>query len=124
MNRKASFSVAAESFRSVTVSDGTIWVLTDDGSLYYCSKRIDACEAGILGDVNLDGSADAEDSVLVNCIIVGLLTQADLEPIRYAAADYDFDGSITEADVTALEKAGLLGTVSTLNAEQDIRVIK
>ncbi len=27
--------VIAESFRSVTVSDGTIWVLTDDGSLYY-----------------------------------------------------------------------------------------
>ncbi|MBQ7595981.1 MAG: hypothetical protein IJU45_04890, partial [Clostridia bacterium] len=60
-------------------------------------------------------NVDGEDSVLVNCIVIDLLTQANLEPIQYAAADYDLDGDITSADVTALEEAGLFGTVSTLN---------
>ena len=57
---------------------------------------------------------------MANCIAAGMLTLDNFPEIQYLAADYNLDGEITSEDVTLLEEAGLLGTVSTQNVEQDV----
>ena len=61
----------------------------------------------VFGDVNGDGLYDARDSVIVNCLLNGLLTKEQVGETVYNAADCDHDGIITENDVYLIEQAGL-----------------
>lgn len=61
----------------------------------------------IFGDVNGDGLYDARDSVIVNCLLNGLLTKEQVGETVYNAADVDHDERITHNDVYLIEQAGL-----------------
>ena len=61
----------------------------------------------IFGDVNGDGLYDARDSVIVNCLLNGLLTKEQVGETVYNAADADHDERITHNDVYLIEQAGL-----------------
>lgn len=61
----------------------------------------------VFGDVNADGLYDARDSVIVNCLLNGLLTKEMVGETVYNAADCDHDDKITENDVYLIEQAGL-----------------
>ncbi len=62
----------------------------------------------IFGDVNGDGWYDGTDSLIVNCIVKGLLSREQVGEAVYKAADCNHDGAINESDVVILQKAGLL----------------
>lgn len=62
----------------------------------------------IFGDVDGDGWYDSADSIIVSCLKEGLLSQAQLGPAAYFAADCNHDGAIDELDVSTLDMAGLL----------------
>ncbi len=62
----------------------------------------------IFGDVNGDGWYDGQDAVLVSCIINGMLTEEQVGPYNYRAADCNRDGVVDEADVALLNEAAVL----------------
>lgn len=80
--------------------------------LTVCAKKndkvVETCVVIIFGDVNSDGWYDGQDSILVNCIVNGLLTREQIGEVKYMAADCNHDGEINEADVALLEQAGIL----------------
>ena len=55
----------------------------------------------IPGDVNLDGEITIADAVLARNII---LTPTEYSAAQRAAADYNEDGMVDEADVTAISR--------------------
>ncbi len=59
------------------------------------------------GDVNLDGYIDARDSVMIQCIIEGMLTKADLPLYQYKAADADRNRVTDAADAEITVQNGL-----------------
>ena len=81
-----------------------------DAVFYFCDYHyITAYYTGVLfGDVNGDGWYDGMDAVLTSCIASGKLTQNDLTPAQWKAADCNHDGVIDSADVLLLEDAGVL----------------
>ena len=62
----------------------------------------------IFGDVNGDGWYDGMDSIIVNCLANGLLSEAQVGEAVYRAADCNHDGVIDQADVELLNQAGVL----------------
>ena len=68
----------------------------------------DTAYVAVIGDVNGDGWYDGTDSVLVNCLVHGILTKAQVGEAAYFAADCDRDGTVSAEDVAILEQAGLL----------------
>ncbi len=62
----------------------------------------------IFGDVNGDGWYDGQDALIVSCLANGMLTQADVTPAEFMAADCNHDGVIDESDVALLNDAGLI----------------
>lgn len=61
----------------------------------------------IFGDVNGDGSCDAQDAVIVSCIAFGLINIYDLSEEYRIAADCNQDGNIDENDTVLLMESGL-----------------
>ena len=62
----------------------------------------------IFGDVNCDGEYDGRDSVMLNCIVNGMLTKEQVGDAVWKAADCNHDGEINEADIELLNSAGVL----------------
>lgn len=62
----------------------------------------------IFGDVNGDGWYDGQDALIVSCLANGMLTQQDVTPAEFMAADCNHDGVIDESDVSLLNDAGLI----------------
>ena len=84
------------------IGTGTKIVLKDSkGEIY------DTAAVVVFGDVNGDGRYDGIDSVIVNCIANGLLSEKCVGTAVYTAADCNHDGTIDCADVVLLERAGL-----------------
>ena len=101
------------------ISDGwTVSVETVDGSdrigtgslITLTSAAGDEieCIAVVYGDTNGDAWYDGTDSLIVNCISNGLLSEAQVGEAVYAAADCNHDDVIDENDVAILEQAGLI----------------
>lgn len=75
----------------------------------------------LFGDVNGDGWYDGMDAVLTSCIASGTLTQNDLTPAQWKAADCNHDGEINQQDVEILEEAGiLLASVDQTKSEEKL----
>ena len=85
------------------VTSSTKFYLVDDEMQVY-----DTAYVAVIGDVNGDGWYDGTDSVLVNCLVHGILTKAQVGEAAYFAADCDRDGTVSAEDVAILEQAGLL----------------
>lgn len=99
------------------IGTGTKLVLKDSkGEIY------DTAEIVIFGDVNGDGWYDGVDSVIVNCIANGLLSEKCVGTAVYTAADCNHDGAIDCADVVLLEQAGiLLACVNQCRTEEELQ---
>ncbi len=76
----------------------------------------------IFGDVNGDGWYDGADSVVVSCIVSGLLKKEDVSDLIYAASDCNHDGVIDSSDVVLLEQAGLL--LSSIDQSKPVNELK
>ncbi len=75
----------------------------------------------LFGDVNGDGMYDGTDSIIVNCLANGLLSEAQVEEAVYMAADCNHDDVIDENDVALLEQAGvLLASVDQTKSEAEL----
>ena len=70
----------------------------------------------IFGDVNCDGYVDGNDSIIVQCLVAGMLTSLDLSQSAYYAADVDHSGKVARADYALLNKAGLMTATVNQNA--------
>lgn len=86
--------------------------LDSENNTYTFGQGIDLIEAKwivdtLYGDVNSDGNVDAMDAVLTQCIIEGMLTEANFTFKEYAAADYNMDGTIDMSDVEMMNNSGL-----------------
>jgi hypothetical protein len=66
--------------------------------------------------VNGDGWYDGQDAIIVSCLADGMLTQEDVTPAEFMAADCNHDGVVDATDVEILNQAGII--LSTV--EQDI----
>lgn len=87
----------------------------------YSQNEIDSAEAALRkaidnlvsidnilrGDVNLDGSVNGMDAVLVKCILSELLGKSYLTEIQLIAADIDSNGKIDSDDVEQIEAKGI-----------------
>ncbi len=62
----------------------------------------------LFGDVNGDGVYDGMDSIIVNCIVNGLISKEQVSAPVYMAADCNHDEIIDENDVSLLEQAGVI----------------
>lgn len=62
----------------------------------------------VFGDVNGDGWYDGQDALIVSCLANGMLTQQDVTPAEFMAADCNHDCVIDESDVALLNDAGLI----------------
>ncbi len=74
-------------------------------------------EIVIFGDVNCDGYTDGNDAVIVQCLVLGMLTQSDLSQSAYYAADADHSGKLARADYALLNKVGLMTATINQNVE-------
>ncbi len=101
--------LAAESgslkFSPISKGNGTgtkIELYDEDGNLVKTYTLV------IFGDVNGDGWYDATDAILVNCIVGGMFTEAQLGEAAWFAADCNHDGTIDENDSELLQQAGVM----------------
>ncbi|OPX44081.1 xyloglucanase Xgh74A precursor [Ruminiclostridium hungatei] len=69
-----------------------------------------AAEAGLIGDLNGDGSIDALDNSLMKQVLLGTITDLPVQDDLYAA-DLDGDGQISALDLS-LMKQYLLGLIA------------
>jgi len=88
----------------------TLQFLVDGESVY------DEYTFLIFGDVNCDGYVDGNDSIIVQCLVAGMLTSLDLSQSAYYAADVDHSGKVARADYALLNKAGLMTATVNQNA--------
>jgi len=89
--------------------------VTTGTTLQFCPEDVvyDEYDIIIFGDVNCDGFVDGNDSIIVQCLVAGMLSQSDLSQSAYYAADADHSGKVARADYALLNKAGLMtGTVN------------
>ncbi len=61
----------------------------------------------IYGDLNADGSVDAQDSFIVSMYIYGFLSSDDLSIAHIEAMDVNHDGQVTQEDATIIENMGV-----------------
>ena len=68
---------------------------------------IDSLTVVIHGDVNGDGYIDGRDSVITRAIAGGMISGDNVTAAQTAAADVNFDGTVTSIDAEHLDLAGL-----------------
>ena len=68
---------------------------------------IDLLTVVIHGDVNGDGYIDGRDSVITRAIAGGMISGDNVTAAQTAAADVNFDGTVTSIDAEHLDLAGL-----------------
>lgn len=68
---------------------------------------IDSLTVVIHGDVNGDGYIDGRDSVITRAIAGGMIGGDNVTAAQTAAADVNFDGTVTSIDAEHLDLAGL-----------------
>lgn len=84
-------------------------------TVMFGNTQVYSYRALLYGDVNNDGFYDAEDSIIVLCILCNLLNTNNTDSIIFEAADADRNGTISEDDVLLLEQAGILKSEVTQN---------
>lgn len=87
---------------SGVVSTGSVIRLMDGDTV------LDELTAVLFGDVNGDGRYDGTDAYFVQLVAGGLIGESALTAAQQTAADCNHDGAIDSADVSLLERAGLL----------------
>lgn len=87
---------------SGVVSTGSVIRLMDGDTV------LDELTAVLFGDVNGDGRYNGTDAYFVSLVANGLIGESALTAAQQAAADCNHDGAIDSADVSLLERAGLL----------------
>lgn len=92
---------------NATVNEGYPWIGNDfvDGTKY------------VYGDVNLDGTVDAEDSVLIQQVVANAATLTDMQK---KVADVTKDGEITTHDVLEINRYVNQLKVTELNYTYDV----
>lgn len=76
-------------------------------------NAIDALTIVIRGDVNGDGYIDGRDSVITRAIAGGMLNADNTSAAQIAAADVNFDGTVTSIDADHIDLVGIgLQTIS------------
>ncbi len=74
---------------------------------------MDSLTVVIHGDVNGDGRIDGTDSVITRAIAGGMLTSDNVTAAQIAAADVNFDNTVTSVDAEHIDLAGVeLQTIS------------
>ncbi len=76
-------------------------------SLRLAKENLVAVSDILFGDPNLDGKIDGMDSVIINCVISGMLSSENMKAVCYEACDVDRDGEITTKDSEITDKYGL-----------------
>ena len=71
------------------------------------NRNIEEYTVIVFGDVNCDGSTDGTDSVILKCIVNGMIPTDTLSAEVKSAADCNHNGSIDENDAKMLDEAGL-----------------
>ena len=72
------------------------------------TQIIDTVSVLIYGDVDGDGYIDARDSIYIAAVVQRQLDSEKLSAVQIAAADVDFTGTVTDADVQYVIQCGLL----------------
>ena len=80
---------------------GTVVELSLDGEV------LESYTVVLSGDINCDGWCNGMDSVIISCVVEGMLTESNLTQAQYAAADCNSDGIITDADTETAALAGI-----------------
>ena len=107
--------------RSYSIYENELVKAVDTVNTSYSQTEIDAALSSLLsaknnlvkvsdipfGDPNLDGKIDGMDSVIINCVIAGMLSSENMKAICYEACDADRDGEITSRDSEITAKCGL-----------------
>jgi len=87
---------------SAVITTGTKFkLLNKDGN------AVDVAEAVVRGDTDCNGIVDGADAPLAYMIAGGMLNESSAGYAVYAAADYNSDGAVTDADAMLIEQAGL-----------------
>lgn len=68
---------------------------------------IDSLTVVIHGDVNGDGKIDGTDSVITRAIAGGMLTSDNISAAQIAAADVNFDNTVTSVDAEHIDLVGI-----------------
>lgn len=72
----------------------------------------------VYGDVNMDGTVDGDDKVLLDNLVGGLIDYSS--EFQKRMADVDDDGDVTVKDITALEQYLIRKNVTDLNYVYDV----
>lgn len=108
---KTSFDKYMNAYRNaVSVLNNSYSQSEIDSALTELSNAINnlvKSESVLKGDVNLDGSVDGMDAVVVKCIVAGLLDENNLSETQLFAADIDKNEIIDINDSQIIEQMGI-----------------
>ncbi len=75
----------------------------------------------VYGDVDGDGYANANDALIINMVLAGMLQLTSLSPVAAAAADANHDGIVDAIDSSLLEMSGMFAqTISQTEAPPEL----
>ncbi len=95
-------NVTVQSNTEKIATGDTITFTKENGDVYKTLTVV------VFGDVNCDGVYDGTDAMIVNCIVNGMLSRAQVGEAVYLAADCNHDEIVDEMDIAILNDAGLL----------------
>lgn len=70
-------------------------------------ETVESYTVVICGDINGDSRCNGMDSVIISCLVDGMLTESDITPAQYAAADCYSDDIVSDADIEFSALAGI-----------------
>ena len=70
-------------------------------------ETVNSYTVALRGDIDADSYSDGIDSVMISCIMQGILDESNLSAAQLAAADVNSDGIIDETDVNLAAAKGL-----------------
>ena len=116
LNNLKKFAATTENDLDILYGDellgtGTTVYITENGDI------VDTYKILLYGDVDGDARCDANDALIVNMLINGMLTREQVGEIAYRAADCNHDGVVDDKDYSLLVSAGLM--LETISQTED-----
>ena len=105
----------AEAVNTVNTSFSQTEIDAALSSLRLAKENLVTVSDILYGDPNLDGKIDGMDSVIINCVIAGMLSSENMKAICYEACDINRDGEITAKDSEITDNYGIAYSLSTAN---------